>query len=58
MNENLILYCPVCGKEIINTRDSVQPYNDFDDFLGFRCDGCKKTFTEAEIAAMMNATSS
>jgi DNA-directed RNA polymerase subunit RPC12/RpoP len=57
MTENLILQCPVCGKEIINTRNSVQPYNDFDDYLGFRCSGCKKTFTEAEIAAIMNASS-
>jgi DNA-directed RNA polymerase subunit RPC12/RpoP len=58
MIENFMFHCPVCGKEIVDTRNSVQQYNDFDDYLGFRCSGCKKTFTESEIAAMINTPSS
>ena len=58
MIKNLSLHCPVCGKEIIDTRDSVQTYGDFDDYNGFRCCGCRETFTDAEIDAMMNAQSS
>ena len=42
MNEDIKLPCPECGGQIINTRNVVQPYNDFDNYLGFRCSECKK----------------
>ncbi len=43
------LKCPDCGNEITDTRGGVQPYNDFDDYLGFRCVKCKRTFADEEI---------
>lgn len=43
--------CP-CGGYIIDTRDTVQPYNDFDDYAGFRCTDCKKIFTDEQIEAL------
>ncbi|MBS4050619.1 MAG: hypothetical protein KGZ69_05390 [Methylomonas sp.] len=43
------LSCPDCGNEIIDTRGTVQPYNDFDDYCGFRCSKCKRTFTDSEV---------
>lgn len=41
--------CPDCGNKIIDTRRTAQPYNDFDDYCGFRCSKCKRTFTDREV---------
>ena len=57
MSKNLELCCPECGKQIIDTRDVVQPYSDFDDYAGYRCSGCNKTFTDGEVAKMMEPPS-
>lgn len=43
------LSCPDCGNEIIDTRRTAQPYNDFDNYCGFRCSKCKRTFTDSEV---------
>jgi DNA-directed RNA polymerase subunit RPC12/RpoP len=43
------LSCPDCGNKIIDTRETVQPYNDFDNYCGFRCSKCKRTFTDSEV---------
>ena len=45
------LKCPKCGHDIIDTRTTVQAYDDFDDG-GYRCSGCKKTFTDDEVEKM------
>ena len=52
MNTNIKLFCPDCGHAIIDTRQEVQPYDDFDQYTGFRCNGCGKTFTDDEIKEM------
>lgn len=52
MNEHIKVFCPDCGKQIIDTRITVQPYNDFDDYAGFRCSGCKVTFTDDAVASL------
>jgi DNA-directed RNA polymerase subunit RPC12/RpoP len=57
MSENIKLSCPDCGGQIIDTRNTVQPYDDFDNYAGFRCDGCKRTFTDSEIASMIESPS-
>jgi DNA-directed RNA polymerase subunit RPC12/RpoP len=44
--------CPNCGSDIIDTTTTVQPYNDFDDYAGYRCSGCKMTFSDDEIARL------
>lgn len=44
--------CPDCGSPIIDTRHEIQPYDDLDNYTGFRCSECKKTFTDEEIQAM------
>jgi len=41
--------CPDCGNELIDTRRAVQPYNDLDDYTGYRCSKCKRTFTDSEV---------
>ena len=46
---HVALPCPDCGNEIIDTRGTIQPYNDFDDCCGFRCNKCKRTFTDSEV---------
>lgn len=53
MDENVKLPCPECGSQIIDTRNTIQPYDDIDDYVGFRCSGCKRTFTDSEIAPMI-----
>lgn len=58
MTKNINMICPICGSEIINTRNSVQPYNDFDDYIGHRCIGCKKMFSETEILAIIETNNS
>lgn len=52
MNEHIEPSYPYCGKQIIDTRATVQPYNDFDDYAGFRCSGCKETFTDDAVASL------
>ena len=52
MNTNVKPSCPDCGHPIIDTRQEIQPYDDFDEYAGFRCSGCKKTFTDDEIQGM------
>jgi transposase-like protein len=42
-------FCPDCGNEIIDTRRTVQSYNDFDDYCGFRCSKCERTFTDSAV---------
>ena len=46
---HVAILCPDCGSEIINTRGTVQPYSDFDDYCGFRCNKCQRTFTDSEV---------
>ena len=52
MRENPYLKCPVCNGEIVDTRHSVQPYNDFDDYAGFRCSSCNNKYTDHEAIAL------
>ena len=47
--DQVVLNCPDCGNEIIDTRGSIQTYSDFDDYCGFRCNKCLRTFTDSEI---------
>ena len=49
---NVALQCPDCDNEIVDTRGTVQPYNDFDEYCGFRCSKCKRTFTDSEVNAI------
>lgn len=51
------LCCPDCKRKIIDTRTTVQPYNDFDDYAGFRCGGCGRQFTDEEIGVMKDTLS-
>lgn len=57
MPETIKPLCPVCGEPIIDTRTDVQHYDDFDDYAGYRCSGCKQTFTDEEITVLMNKPS-
>ena len=43
------LSCPDCGSEIIDTRETVQSYSDFDNYCGFRCNKCQRIFTDSEV---------
>jgi DNA-directed RNA polymerase subunit RPC12/RpoP len=52
MNENIKVICPDCGGKIIDTRKIIQPYDDFDNYAGFRCGSCSRTLTDGEIEAM------
>lgn len=47
--DHVAIPCPDCSSEIINTRDTVQPYSDFDNYCGFRCSKCQRTFTDSEV---------
>lgn len=52
MSESVNVICPDCGGEIIDTRTVVQPYDDSDNYAGFRCSRCGRTFADGEIEAM------
>lgn len=52
MSENQHVGCPACGGEVIDTRAVVQPYDDFDSYAGFRCNCCKRTFSDGEVEAL------
>lgn len=52
MSENHHSVCPACGGEVIDTRAVVQPYDDFDNYAGFRCNRCARTFSDGEIEAL------
>lgn len=58
MNQNEDPVCPDGGNQIVDTREVAQPYSDFDSYTGFRCSGCKKTFTDSEIAILYDSASS
>lgn len=58
MTKKTVKYsCPHCGNQIIDTRNTVQPYSDFDNYVGFRCNGCNVTFTDNEIATNIKYSS-
>jgi hypothetical protein len=49
MSENSVFLCPDCGNDVIDTRGSFQPYRSDDDYYGYRCTMCKRTFSDDEI---------
>jgi DNA-directed RNA polymerase subunit RPC12/RpoP len=55
MSANVKLACPTCGNQITDTR-IITPYDDFDEYLGFRCSGCNKTFSDREIEGMIDSS--
>ena len=58
MSENIKPLCPDCGGQIIATMNNVvRPYDDFDDYAGFQCSGCNRTFTDSEIAPIIDSPS-
>jgi DNA-directed RNA polymerase subunit RPC12/RpoP len=48
MNESVKVICQDCSDEIIDTRNVVQPYDNLDNYAGFRCGKCGRIFTDRE----------
>lgn len=58
MASQSVILCPDCSSELVDTRVAVQPYNDFDDYAGFRCSACGKTFLDEEVFAIRKVADS
>ena len=57
MNTPISLSCSACGETIIDTRNTIQPYSDFDNYVGYRCSNCGKTFSDSQIQKMLEIDS-